>query len=458
MQSSEAVAALDRRLSAFLEPMLGFLGREDRRRWARTYVAGLLLDGERKSIQPLAARLGLAGDATQSLQQFVSTGPWASDTLQAAMARTAASLWPQPHAWIIDETSFPKAGSHSVGVAAQYCGALGKISHCQVGVSLHYAAGTLEQSASAALGWRLFLPRAWIDDDARRQKTGVPASVTYRSKNALALELVDEALTRGLPPAPVLADSDYGDDYSWRAALRARGVAYCVAVEPKAKAWTSPPVGSPPPAAGRPLPKDPLPASARLDQIARALPSQAWRTLTWREGTQGSMQGRFARVAIWASHGYTQRQHGGERAREWLLVEWPVEKDAPTDYWLAHLGAGTRPPTLQRLVGLARERWRVEQDYRELKDELGLDHFEGRSYPGWHHHVTLVCLAHLFLQSERATQPAAGGTQKKTGTGHPPARACRAPAAACTSLSCGCAARAVPGAPARWTAPSDLTK
>ena len=415
---SEEVAALDARLRAFLEPMLGFLGREDRRHWARTYVAGLLLDGERKSIQPLAARLGLAGDAMQSLQQFVSTSPWSCEFLQAAMTCTAATLWPRPHAWIIDETSFPKAGTHSVGVGHQYCGALGKISNCQVAVSLHYAAGTLEQSASAALGWRLFLPREWIDDPARRGKAGVPEVLTYRSKNALALELVEEALSRGLPPAPVLADSDYGDDYGFRARLRGLGVGYCVAVEPRAKAWTSAPVGSPPPAAGRPLPKDPLPVPKRLDQIARELPARAWRKLTWRDGTRGPMQGRFARVPIWASHGYTQRQHGDERTREWLLVEWSADKDAPTDYWLAHLGAGTKTPTLKRLIGLARERWRVEQDYRELKDELGLDHFEGRSWMGWHHHVTLVCLAHLFLQSERA-RPAAGGTQKK------PGRTCR---------------------------------
>lgn len=158
MASSEEVAALDERLQSFLEPMLGFLGREDRRRWARTYVAGLLRNGERKSIQPLAARLGLAGDATQSLQQFVSTGPWSCELLQAAMMRTAATLWPRPHAWILDETSFPKAGSHSVGVAHQYCGALGKISNCQVAVSLHYTAGTLDQAGSAVLGWRLFFP------------------------------------------------------------------------------------------------------------------------------------------------------------------------------------------------------------------------------------------------------------------------------------------------------------
>ena len=216
-----------------------------------------------------------------------------------------------------------------------------------------------------------------------------------------------------------LADSDYGDDYSWRTALRQRSVGYCVAVEPKAKAWTSAPVGSPPPAAGRPVPKDPLPAPKRLDQIARELPKGAWRNVRWRDGTRGPMQGRFARVAIWASHGYTQRQHGGERTREWLLIEWPRDRDAPCDYWLAHLGSATKTPTLKTLAELARERWRVEQDYRELKDELGLDHYEGRSWPGWHHHVALTRLAHLFLQRERRRSASHKGTQKK------PGRTCR---------------------------------
>ena len=427
--------ALDTRLEEFLERLTPSLARPKQRRNTRTYVAGLLLDGERKSVQPLAGRLG-ATDNGQALHHFVAHSPWACEGLFIAMAQEAARLWPKPHAWIIDETSFPKAGSHSVGVAHQYCGALGKIANCQVAVSLHYAAQpAAAPPGSAVLGWRLFLPREWIGDPAWRQKAGVPASATYRSKNALALELVDEALARGLPAAPVLADSDYGDDYSWRAALRERELNYCVAVEPRAKAWTNAPVGSPPPAAGRPAPKNPLPMPKRLDEIARELPPQAWRNVHWREGTRGPMSGRFARVAIWASHGYTQRQHGGERACEWLLIEWPKDQDAPCDYWLAHLGTGTKTPTLKALASLARERWRVEQDYRELKDELGLDHFEGRSWPGWHHHVALTCLAHLFLQGER-TRPAAEGTQKKPGPGirprkpaadaPPPARRSRA--------------------------------
>ena len=418
MDAAAQEQALDARLEEFLERLTPSLGRPDRRRQARSYVTGLLLEGERKSVQPLAGRLG-ATDNGQALHHFVAHSAWAHAELLAAMAQEAARLWPRPHAWIIDETSFPKAGIHSVGVGHQYCGALGKIANCQVAVSLHYAAGTLDQAASAALGWRLFLPREWVSDAARRRKAGVPESIAYRSKTALALELIDEALVRGLPPAPVLADSDYGDDYRWRAALRQRAVGYCVAVEPRAKAWTSAPVGSPPPATGRPAPKDPLPDPKRLDQIARELPPQAWRKITWRDGTRGPMQGRFARVPIWASHGYTQRQHGGERAREWLFVEWPPDKDAPTDYWLAHLGGATRTPTLKHLVGLARERWRVEQDYRELKDELGLDHFEGRSWTGWHHHVALTCLAHLFLQGER-TRPSTRATQKKPGRGARP--------------------------------------
>ena len=273
----------------------------------------------------------------------------------------------------------------------------------------------------------------------------MPAALVYRSKNALALELVDEALARGLPPAPVLADSDYGDDYSWRAALRTRAVAYCVAVEPKAKAWTQAPVGSPPPAAGRPAPEDPLPAPRRLDQIARELPGRAWRKLTWRAGTRGPMQGRFARVAVWASHGYTQRQHQGERAREWLFIEWPKDQDAPTRL-LARPPGQPAPgrPRSKRLAGLARERWRVEQDYRELKDELGLDHFEGRS-------VARLApsrrpdLPGPPLPARRTPPPTDRvGDAKKTGLPRPRVKACRRPAAACTPLSCGGAAPAVP--------------
>ena len=257
---------------------------------------------------------------------------------------------------------------------------------------------------------------------ARRQKAGVPADMAYRSKNALALELVDEALARGLPPAPVLADSDYGDDYRWRAALRERGRGLLRGGRTPRQGVDEAPVGCPHPLPVGPRPKDPLPAPKRLDQIARELPARAWRKLTWREGTRGPMQGRFARVAIWASHGYTQRQHQGERAREWLLIEWPPDKEAPTDYWLAHLGAGTKTPTLKCLVGLARERWRVEQDYRELKEELGPRPLRGPLLAGLAP-PRQSGVPGAPLLAERTRCPARRrGHAKKTGTKRPPAR------------------------------------
>jgi SRSO17 transposase len=383
------------------------MGRKDRRYWAEQYVRGLLLDGERKSIEPMAERLGPGADV-QSLRQFVSQSPWDCLKVQEAMAKKAACLWPAPLAWEIDETSFPKAGHLSVGVARQYCGALGKIANCQVAVTLHYVGQSNEaqggHTGSAALGWRLFLPKDWTEDPERRVQAHVPEAVSYCTKNQLALELVREALERGLPKAPVLADSDYGDDYGFRAALRQMGCAYAVAVEPRAKAWQE----APPPLAPGERRRADAPALAAprtLEEIARSLPAVSYRSLTFREGTKGPLRGRFARVALWAAHGYTQGQHRQERAREWLLVEWPREEEAPLKYWLLwlepELGANHPAPRLREMALLAKRRFQVEQDYRELKEELGLDHYEGRHWSGWHHHVTLASMAHLFLGAER---------------------------------------------------------
>jgi SRSO17 transposase len=392
------------RLESFLEEVTASMGRKDRRYWAEQYVRGLLLDGERKSIEPMVERLGPGADV-QSLRQFVSQSPWDCLQVQAAMAKKASQLWPVPLAWEIDETSFPKAGHLSVGVARQYCGALGKVANCQVAVTLHYVGENLEgHTGSAALGWRLFLPRDWSEDPARRAQAHVPEEVCYRTRNQLALELVREALERGLPKAPILADSDYGDDYGFRAALRQMGCAYAVAVEPRAKAWVEAPPELAPGErrrAGTPM----LPLPRPLEEIARSLPAGSYRMLTFREGTKGPLRGRFARVALWAAHGYTQGQHRSERAREWLLVEWPREAEAPLKYWLLwlepQLGAHHAAPRLREMALLAKRRFQVEQDYRELKEELGLDHYEGRHWSGWHHHVTLAAMAHLFLGAER---------------------------------------------------------
>lgn len=392
------VAALDGRLDRFLAGLTASLGRSERHRWAKVYLQGLLMEGGRKSIEPLAERI--AGADVQSLRQFVGQSPWAVEQIQQRLAEKVVDLLAEPEVWMIDETSFPKAGEASVGVARQYCGALGKVAHCQVAVSLHWS--TCE--ASCPLAWRLYLPQSWLATPARRTEGKIPDDIGYRSKNQLALELVDQVLRWDVPRLPVVADSAYGNDFDFRAGLRERGLQYAVAVEPSVKVWTSDPAHVPLAAnkpVGRPRQypalKD-LPAAKTLAEVAKAVPKQAWHNITWRQGTKGPLRSRFAQVKVWAAHGWKRQEHP-KRVMEWLLIEWPEEAAAPADYWLAQLGEQSLG--LRRLVKLARARWRVAMDYRELKEELGLDHYEGRHWLGWHHHVTLVSMAFAFLRSEQ---------------------------------------------------------
>ena len=395
----QELKALDQRLTTFLEDLLAPLGRKERRHWARVYVQGLLLDGERKSIEPMADRI--PGADVQALRQFVGQSPWAVEAVQRQLARKVVDLLSNPEVWILDETSFPKAGDHSVGVARQYCGALGKVANCQVAVTLHWSSA----DASCPLGWRLYLPQAWIEDEKRAREVKLPEGLVYRSQTELALELIDQMLSWEVPRLPVVGDSAYGNNYEFRQQLRRRQLSYVMAVEPTTVVWTqdpnavpvlpSPPTGRPrryPPLASTPAPHD-------LASVAKQLPKTAWKKVTWREGTRGPQRSRFAKLKVWAAHGWRAQMHP-ERVAEWLLVEWPQGKTEPTKYWLAQLGPGS--PGLRRLVRTAHARWRIEMDYRELKEELGLDHFEGRHWLGWHHHVTLVTLAYAFLRFEQA--------------------------------------------------------
>ncbi len=392
------VAALDGRLDRFLADLTASLGRSERHRWAKVYLQGLLMEGGRKSIEPLAERI--AGADVQSLRQFVGQSPWAVEHIQQRLAEKVVDLLAEPEVWMIDETSFPKAGEASVGVARQYCGALGKVANCQVAVSLHWS--TCE--ASCPLAWRLYLPQSWLETPARRTEGKIPDHIGYRSKNQLALELVDQVLRWEVPRLPVVADSAYGNDFDFRAGLRERGLQYAGAVEPSVKVGTRDPAQVPLAAnkpVGRPRQypalKD-LPEAKTLAEVAKALPKQAWHNITWRQGTKGPMRSRFAQVKVWAAHGWKRQEHP-KRVMEWLLIEWPEDAAAPADYWLAQLGEQSLG--LRRLVKIARARWRVEMDYRELKEELGLDHYEGRHWLGWHHHVTLVSMAFAFLRSEQ---------------------------------------------------------
>lgn len=392
-----ALAAAERRLTSFLDGLVPLLGRAERRHWATVYVRGLLLDGERKSIEPMAARL--PGADVQALRQFVNQSPWAWAPVQEALTGHVMDRLLPEAVLIIDETSFPKQGTHSVGVARQYCGALGKTANCQVAVSVHL--GT--DAGCVPLVWKLYLPAAWTDDPERCAAAGIPPTVRYRTKPELALDALDDVLARGVGQRVVLADSAYGNSFEFRAALSARELPYCMQVEPTTKAWTAPPAPSTPPpyqGLGRPRRRPPraaLPVPQDLATIAQALPARAWHEVTWRPGSKGPLRSRFARLPIWIAHRWTVTRSVPTASVE-FLVEWPSEEPAPTKYWLADLRSETLG--LRRFVRLAKGRWRIELDYRELKDELGLDHFEGRSWTGWHHHITLATLAYAFLLFE----------------------------------------------------------
>ncbi len=394
----KTLKALDRRLQRFLEDLLEPMGRSERRQWARVYVQGLLLDGERKSIEPMAARV--VGADVQALQQFVGQSPWEVEEVQRRLALQVVDLLSEPEVWIVDETAFPKAGEHSVGVARQYCGTLGKVANCQVAVSLHWSSA----EASCPILWRLYLPKQWLEDTERAAAVKLPSGIAYRSKTELALEVIDQALAWELPRLPVVADSFYGNDFGFRQALRERRLSYAVQVEPTTVVWTEDPKRPwpTPNKTGRPRKYPPLEALPRpqdLRALAEQLSASAWRTVTWRQGSRGPQRSRFALVPVWAAHGWRKQQHP-PRMAEWLLVEWPQDSKEPTKYWLAHWDG--QPVGLRRFVRIARARWRVELDYRELKQELGLDHYEGRHWLGWHHHVCLVSIAYAFLRSEQA--------------------------------------------------------
>ena len=418
---------LDKSLEGFLSKLTAGMGRSERRRWAGVYVRGLLLEGERKSIEPMASRLG---ESDQDLQHFVSLSPWSADVLLEGLARTTATA-PSAY-WIIDETSFPKAGSHSAGVQRQYCGALGKTANCQLAVSLHRAneaAGT-----SQPLAWRLFLPESWADDPARCQRAGVPPGTVHHSKQDLALGLLDQVLSWQSPSGVVLADEAYGGSFEWRLALRERKLFYCVRVPWTTTAWQEEPRFGPPKPVRRGFRarRGPLlsPEPKTLLTVAQSLPASAWKRVTWRQGTKGPQRSRFASLPVWAAHGWKQGPQP-ERGEETALIEWPADEPAPTRYWLACLPK--KKTALSKLVATAKARWRVEQDYRELKDELGLDHFEGRSWLGFHHHLALVTAAFVFLRQEQrrlqrhaqkkpAAAHAAAGAPLASSHAHPPER------------------------------------
>jgi SRSO17 transposase len=395
---TQKIERLQAKLAAFLADVVAPMGRKERRDHAEEYLRGLLMDGERKSIEPMAVRL--PDGNVQALQQFVNQSPWSSEQVRASLARKVEQEFVPEAYWLIDDVSFPKQGQHSVGVSRQYCGALGKTANCQVAVTLDL--GTEE--ASTPLNWALYLPEKWIKDPGRRKEAGVPEGITFKTKPDLALDLIDEAKAWGLQKRLVLTDSGYGDVYEFRQGLRSRELDYVVQVSGDLTAWTKDPH---PPAplmkGGGKIPRKrycatDFPPPRSLCRIAKDLPSKSWKKVTWREGTKGPLSSRFARVVVWVANGLVQGKTMEECPEE-LLIEWPEGDAEPWKYWLSIL-----PPQRTSFRGLIRKakgRFRIEQDYEEMKGEVGLDHFEGRSWQGWHHHVTLVTLAYAFLTLEK---------------------------------------------------------
>jgi len=378
-------------------------GHEDRQVPLKNYCKGLLLPGERKSIEPMAARLDptRVQPMRQSLHHLVAKAPWSDEALLEQVRNEVLPAM-QKHgpvvAWIVDDTGFPKKGKHSVGVARQYCGQVGKQDNCRVAVSLSAATW----SSSLPIGYRLYLPKEWAEDAARREKTEVPEAFEFQTKPEIALEQIRAALAAKVPGGIVLADAAYGINTEFRDGLTELELQYVVGVQSSMTVWE--PGKQPLPAKprgrmGRPprlLHRTPDHRPVTVKQLAMKLPSSVFKEVTWREGTDRKLRSRFAAVRVRPAH--RDYWKAAPHAEEWLLIEWPQGEEEPTKYWVS-----TLPPTtkLKALIKMAKHRWIIERDYEELKQELGLGHFEGRNWRGFHHHATLCIAAYGFLVAER---------------------------------------------------------
>lgn len=408
--NSLAIQDSEQRFEGYIDALAIVIGHADRRAPLTAYCTGLLLPGERKSVEPMAAVTAPARVAAQhqSLLHFVGQAPWSDEAVLAKVRELvlpAIERHGPVEAWIIDDTGFPKKGEHSVGVARQYCGQLGKRENCQVAVSLSIA----NHDASLPISYRMYLPEEWANDPQRRDKAGVPASITFQTKPEIALQQIKNALAAGVPRGVVLMDAGYGSDTELRTSLAVLGLSYSGGIMPNTSVWLA---GTGPlPAKAwsgrgrRPfrLRRDAEHQPLEVKEVAKILPDDAWQTIPWRDGTAEPLTSRFARLRVRAAH--RDYELSQARPEEWLLIEWPEGETEPTKYWLSNLHEDI---SFERLVDLTKLRWRIERDYQELKQEVGLGHFEGRGWRGFHHHATLCIAAYGFLISERETIPPSG--------------------------------------------------
>jgi SRSO17 transposase len=390
---------IESRFTRYVEGLVSVIGHADRAGPLQDYCLGLVMPGERKSVEPMAAITapGRTAAQHQSLLHFVGEGGWSDDDV---LGKVREMVLPQIErhgpieAFIIDDTSFPKKGRHSVGVSHQYCGQLGKQANCQVAVTLSLA----NHGASLPVAYRLYLPKAWAEDDARRCKAKVPEDIAFKTKPEIALDQICWAHEIGLPGKMVLLDAGYGNDSKLRAGITELGLTYVAGIQPQTLVWKPGVRPGRPPKKGR---RD-APNTTSAKDLALSLRPRAWRTIKWREGTNDWLSSRFARVRV---HVASSHARPGKPSKEWLLIEWPEDEDEPTKYWLSTLQSNI---TFRDLVDAAKLRWRIERDYEELKQEVGLGHYEGRGWRGFHHHATLCIAAYGFLISERETIPPSG--------------------------------------------------
>lgn len=393
----------EKRFAAYIEGLANAAGHEDRHTPLKNYCKGLLLPGERKSIEPMAAFLDPENvqPMRQSLHHLVAKAPWDDDTVLDKVRNHVLPAMKKHGpivAWIVDDTGFPKKGAHSVGVARQYCGQVGKQDNCRVAVSLSVATW----SSSLPIAYRLYLPKEWAEDAKRREKTEVPKEVEFQTKPDIALDQIRAAVETNLDRGVVLADAAYGINTDFRDGITKLGLQYAVGVQSSMTVWE--PGKQPLPAKprgkmGRPprlLQRSTGHQPISVKQLAMSLPSTVFKEITWREGTDRKLRSRFAAVRVRPAHRDYEKAQPHEE--EWLLIEWPRREKEPIKYWISTLPLDTE---LKALVKMAKHRWIIERDYEELKQELGLGHFEGRNWRGFHHHATLCIAAYGFLIAER---------------------------------------------------------
>jgi SRSO17 transposase len=393
---------IDERFEQYMEDLAGALAHADRREGLKGYCTGLMLPLSRKSVEPMAARIdpGHVSARHQALHHFVAKSSWSDEAILRRVREQVEPLLGSEGGryWIVDDTGFPKQGRHSVGVARQYCGQLGKQDNCQVAVSLSLAS----PRASVPIAWRLYLPDEWAEDAVRRHKAQVPEDVQFATKPQIALEQVRQALAAGVEPGIVLADAAYGDETAFREELTRLGLLYAVGVRPSTTVW-EPGVQPLAPKAwsgrGRPpslLRRAPGHQPRSVKALALSLPQSAYQQVCWRQGSNQALSSRFAALRVRAAH--RDNLLSQQRPEEWLLIEWPEGEAEPTKHFLS---TAPEQATIEQLVFVAKMRWRIERDYQELKQEFGLGHYEGRGWIGFHHHATLSIAAYAFLVAER---------------------------------------------------------